>query len=231
MKTEKRDGFASIVRGCPALWAAGQSMGNSAPWAAGQPMGSSALGLYLHSQEPDGRSKPQPAPRDVSSHAHAKRPARAGRAQEKGTMFELKLKKTATFLAQVPLFRNLDKRQVQSLARSMPPRHYAAGQEVVRQGEGGIGLYVVVSGKAEAVHTRADGTTVVVNTFGPMDYFGEMALLNDEPRTASVVAMEDLECLVLVRWELLGKLRRNRGMATAILQEQSRRFQKALSVL
>jgi len=146
-------------------------------------------------------------------------------------MNQFKSNKTATFLAQVPLFRNLDKRQLQSLARSMTPRRYTAGEELVRQGKGGIALYVVVSGKAEAVHSRADGTTVVVNTFGPTDYFGELAMLNDEPRTASVVAIEDTECLVLVRWDFLGKLQRNRGMAIAILQEQSRRFQRALSIL
>jgi CRP/FNR family cyclic AMP-dependent transcriptional regulator len=146
-------------------------------------------------------------------------------------MAEIKFKKTATFLAQVPLFRKLDKRQLQSLARSMTPRHYAAGEELLTQGKGGISLFVVVSGKAEAVYTRADGTKVVVNTFGPTDYFGELAMLNDEPRTASVVAVEDTECLGLVRWHFLGKLRRNRGMATVILQEQSRRFQRALAVL
>ena len=146
-------------------------------------------------------------------------------------MSEFKFKKTAMFLAQVPLFRNLDKDQLQSLARSLTPRRYAAGTEIVRQGKGGISLFVVVSGKAEAVHTRADGTKVVVNTFGPTDYFGELALLNDEPRTASVVAVEDTACLVLVRWDFFGKLRRHREMATAILQEQSRRFQRALSVL
>jgi CRP/FNR family cyclic AMP-dependent transcriptional regulator len=141
------------------------------------------------------------------------------------------LKRTATFLAQVPLFRNLNKGQLQSLAKSVAPRHYAAGEELVTQGKGGIGLFVVVSGKAEAVHTRLDGTRVVVNTFGPTDFFGELAMLNDEPRTASVVALEDTECLVLVRWEFLGKLRQDGEMASVILQELATRFQRAMSVL
>jgi CRP/FNR family transcriptional regulator len=146
-------------------------------------------------------------------------------------MSKSSLTKTAAFLAQVPLFQNLDKRQLRGLAKSMTPRRYAAGTELVRQGRGGIAFYVVLSGKAEAVHSRADGTRVVVNTFGPTDYFGELAMLNDEPRTASVVAVEDTECLALVRWDFLGKLHRNRRMATKILQEQVRRFQRALSVL
>ena len=146
-------------------------------------------------------------------------------------MSELELKKTASFLASVPLFRSLNKAQIQSLARTMTPRHYAAGEELVRQGQGGIGLFVVVSGRAEAVHTRLDGTRVVVNTFGPTDFFGELAMLNDEPRTATVVAVEDTECLVLTRWEFLAKLEQDGKMATVILKELAQRFQRAMAVL
>jgi CRP/FNR family cyclic AMP-dependent transcriptional regulator len=146
-------------------------------------------------------------------------------------MPKLTLGKTVTFLSQVPLFRNLNKGQLQGLAKSMVRRRYAAGEVLVRQGNGGIALFIVVSGKAEAVHTRVNGTQVVVNTFGPTDFFGELAMLRNEPRTASVVALEDTECLVLVQWEFMGKLARNAKMATVILQEQSRRFQRALSVL
>jgi CRP/FNR family transcriptional regulator len=137
----------------------------------------------------------------------------------------------AAFLTKVPLFRNLNNGQLQGLAKTMTPRHYMPGEELVRQGEGGIGLFVVVSGKVEAVHTRQDGTRVIVNTFGPTDFFGELAMLNDEPRTASVVALEDTECLVLVRWAFLGKLRQDGEMASVILQELAKRFQKAMSAL
>jgi CRP/FNR family cyclic AMP-dependent transcriptional regulator len=142
-----------------------------------------------------------------------------------------RLRKTVAFLARAPLFRSLTTRQLWSLAQSMTPRRYAAGEIVLRQGKGGISLFVVVSGRAEAVHTRADSTQVVVNTFGPTDFFGELALLNNEPRTASVIALEDTECLVLVRWDFLGRLVQHREMAAVILQEQSRRFQRAMLAL
>jgi CRP/FNR family transcriptional regulator len=139
--------------------------------------------------------------------------------------------KTVEFLARVPLFQNLNRRQLQGLANSLTSRHYAAGDEIVTQGKGGIGLFVIASGKAEAIHVRADGSKAVVNTFGPADFFGELAVLNDEPRTASVVATEDTECLVLTRWELLGKLELDGKMATVILIELAKRFQRALAVL
>ena len=141
------------------------------------------------------------------------------------------MEETTRFLAKVPLFQNLKRVQLQSLAKSVVPREYAAGEEIVTQGEGGIGLFVVVSGQAEAIHTRSDGTKVVVNTFGSTDFFGELAVLNDEPRTASVVAQEKTKCLVLTRWELLGKLKVDGEMAVIILQELVKRFQRTLGVL
>jgi CRP/FNR family cyclic AMP-dependent transcriptional regulator len=141
------------------------------------------------------------------------------------------LKQTAAFLARVPLFRSLNRGQLESLAKSFVPRDYATGEEIVTQGKGGIGLFVVVSGKAEAVHMRTDGTKAVVNTFGPSDFFGELAMLNDEPRTATVVALEDTECLVLTRWEFLAKLELDGKMATVILKELAQRFQRAMAVL
>jgi CRP/FNR family cyclic AMP-dependent transcriptional regulator len=141
------------------------------------------------------------------------------------------LKQTAAFLARVPLFRSLNRGQLESLAKSLVPRDYATGEEIVTQGKGGIGLYIVVSGKAEAVHRRADGTKAVVNAFGPGDFFGELAMLNDEPRTATVVALENSQCLVLTRWEFLAKLEMDGKMATVILKELAQRFQRAMAVL
>ena len=134
-------------------------------------------------------------------------------------------------LAQVPLFQGLSKRQLQGLAATATQRTYAAGDRIVTQGQGGIGLFVILSGSAQAIHTAADGQEIVVNTFGPTDFFGELAMLSDEPRTASVVATADTECLVLARWEFLGKLKADAEMAVLILQELTKRFQKALGVL
>ena len=75
-----------------------------------------------------------------------------------------------------------------------------AGQAIVTQGLGGEGFFVVVSGRAEAIRQRADGAKLVVNTFGPTDFFGELALLDDGLRTATVVTTEPTKCLVLTRW-------------------------------
>lgn len=141
------------------------------------------------------------------------------------------VKQTMGFLAKVPLFRGLKERQLERLAGRFVSRSYQAGQDIVTQGHGGAGLFIVVSGTAEALHVRTDGSKAVVNTFGPTDFFGEMALLDDEPRTASVVTTQDTECLVLSQWELFGEMRHDPEVAITILQEVVRRFRHVLSMM
>jgi len=141
------------------------------------------------------------------------------------------LKQTVGFLERVPLFTGLQRRQLETLARRFVERQFAAGQAMVTQGQGGEGFFVIVSGKAEALRERSDGTKAAVNAFGPTDFFGEMALLDDGLRTASVIATEATQCLVLARWDFLSALRDDADMAVTILQELARRFRRALDVL
>jgi CRP-like cAMP-binding protein len=140
-------------------------------------------------------------------------------------------KEITDFLSHVPLFKTLKRRQLEGLARIIVVQTYEAGHEIVTQGKSGVGLFVVASGAAEAVHVRADGTRAVVNVFGSTDFFGELALLTEGPRTASVVATEPTECLVLTRWNFMGVLRGDAEMAISILEELAWRFYAALEVL
>jgi len=134
-------------------------------------------------------------------------------------------------LDKVPLFQRFDQRQLKYLATQFADRNYEAGQEIVTQGREGIGLFIVVSGHAEAVRERLDGTKLVVNQFGPGDFFGEMALLDDGPRTASVIATEPTECLVLVQWDFFALLREEPNAAITILQSLAQRFRQVLQTL
>jgi CRP/FNR family cyclic AMP-dependent transcriptional regulator len=142
------------------------------------------------------------------------------------------LKQTVGFLQKVPLFQNLNNRHLEHLAKRMVEREYAAGQMIVEQGHGGEGFFVIISGKAEASRQRADGTKVEVNTFGPTDFFGELALLDDGMRTASVTAVEPTHCLALTRWDFQTALREAEvDMSIVILQELAKRFRRALDAL
>ncbi len=137
-----------------------------------------------------------------------------------------------SFLTKVPLFQGLKDRQLLRLADRMVERNYAAGDLIVKQGQGGEGFYVLISGKAEATRERSDGEKLHVNSFGPMDYFGELALLDEDGvRTASITAVEPTTCLVLTRWDFLATLRQDADMAVEILQEIARRFRIALNQL
>lgn len=134
-------------------------------------------------------------------------------------------------LNRAPLFQSLGSRKLQGLAKRFVDRTYEAGEQIVTQGKGGEGFFIITSGKAEAIREGPDGEKTTVNTFGPNDFFGELALLDDGPRTASVIATEPTECLVLTRWDFLSSLRDDADAAVKVLQEVARRFRVALETL
>jgi CRP/FNR family transcriptional regulator, cyclic AMP receptor protein len=136
--------------------------------------------------------------------------------------------KIVELIKEVPLFGNLKRRQLNNLARIFIERMCSPGEVIVPQGRDGFGFFVIASGSAEAIRERSDGSTVVVNTFGPNEFFGELALLDNGPRTASVVATAPTHCLILPRENFLGALRRDGDMAVEILIELAKRFRTAL---
>jgi CRP/FNR family transcriptional regulator, cyclic AMP receptor protein len=138
---------------------------------------------------------------------------------------------TIDILMKTPLFRGLRRRQLERLARRFVERTYKEDDAIVTQGRGGEGLFVIESGAAEAVHQRTDGTTVVLNPLEPGDFFGELALLTDSMRTASVIAKEPTVCMVLTRWDFLAIMKEHGEMAVAVLQELAERFSRVMSSL
>lgn len=135
------------------------------------------------------------------------------------------------FLNKVPLLDGLSKRQLRKLAGRFVTRQYEPGEAIVTQGRGGEGLFIIVSGHAEAIRERADGSRIVVNSFGPTDFFGELTLLDDGTRTATVMTRKPTECLVLARWDFLSVMKEDAEMGVVVSQELARRFRRALSVL
>jgi CRP-like cAMP-binding protein len=143
----------------------------------------------------------------------------------------LSTKEIVNFLHKVPLLHGLNQHQLEKLAKRFIEREYAAGQAIVTQGQGGVGFFIIVSGKAEVIRQRADGEKVVVNSFGATDFFGELALLDDGPRTATVTAVEGTQCLALTSWDFLAEVREDSDMAIVILQQLAVRFRRALEAL
>ena len=140
-------------------------------------------------------------------------------------------KSILSIMEKVPLFQKLEPRQLKHIANQFADRTFESGQTIVTQGLSGIGMFIVVSGHAQAVRQRVDGTKVVVNEFGPGDFFGEMALLDDGPRTASVIATEPTRCLVLIAWDFASILRSDPDAALLVLQAVAQRFRQVLDTL
>jgi len=136
-----------------------------------------------------------------------------------------------TILQRTPLFHGLNRRQIEQVGKRFVERTYAPGDKIVTQGKGGEGFFIIMEGRAEAIHEHADGTHAVLNPLNPGDFFGEMALLTEQLRTASVVAIEPTCCLVLAQWDFLGLLREDAEMAVAVLQELATRFSRVLTIM
>ena len=124
-------------------------------------------------------------------------------------------------LASVPLFSKVDKPDIERMARSVVPRSYKAGETIVKEGEQAVAFYIIASGR---VVVRKGETEL--NTLGPGEYFGDMALIDGYPRATSVVALEDTELLAMTRWDFTAELRTNPTIAVAMLPVLSKRIRK-----
>lgn len=129
---------------------------------------------------------------------------------------------TLKMLATVPLFSNVARGHLKGLAKSGTQLSYETGRAVVRQGEKGVGFYLVLDGELEV---RKDGKRVA--SLQPGNFFGEMALFDDQPRTADVVASKPSRCLVFNRWEFWGTIAKEPEVLEALLRETVRRLRSS----
>jgi CRP/FNR family cyclic AMP-dependent transcriptional regulator len=116
-------------------------------------------------------------------------------------------------LQSVPLFAGLDPRELETIARTVHERTFDAGDTVATEGEGGVGFFVISEGQA-----KVDVGGSEVRTLGPGDHFGEIALITEGPRTATVTAASELKCYGLTPWEFRPLVQTNATIAWKILQ-------------
>jgi CRP/FNR family cyclic AMP-dependent transcriptional regulator len=129
-------------------------------------------------------------------------------------------------LAGVPLFSELSRRDLKRLAGATITRAYKRDETIVKEGENAVAFYIVKSGRVNVVRGAEGANQSVIATLGDGEFFGEMAILDSYPRSASVVAVEDTECLVLSRWDFTAELRSNPYIAVEMLPVISRRLRK-----
>ena len=118
----------------------------------------------------------------------------------------------AATLKKVPLFAGLDDRELKAIASTMKERRYSAGATLIEEGAGGVGFFVVEDGEADVTIGGEQK-----NTIGPGDYFGEIALLADTKRTATITARTDMVCHGMVMWEFRPLVEREPAIAWKLL--------------
>lgn len=134
---------------------------------------------------------------------------------------------TPDLLRAIPLFRELGTSDLAALAGLLRERRYAGGSMVLTQGDPGDALFLISEGQVKVTVFADDGREVILSVLGPGGVFGEMSLLDDEPRSAHVIAMTDAVLLQLRREDFRARLRASPDLAIAMLAELSRRLRRA----
>jgi len=124
------------------------------------------------------------------------------------------------------LFAELDDRELASIAGVAKTRRYAKDDVIFHADESGDVFCVIREGKVKITMISPEGKEIILSMMGPGDFFGEMALLDDAPRSATVVALEPLEVLTIYRNDFLEILKDNFSITRKVLSELSRRVRR-----
>jgi CRP/FNR family cyclic AMP-dependent transcriptional regulator len=141
---------------------------------------------------------------------------------------ERQIDKTAA-LRELELFAGLPEETLESLSKLARVAVYPAGDEIIEEGaefdDEADGILLILDGAVEVRKGSTDGTDgTLLMKLGRGDFFGEMALLDGRPRSASVFALEDTQCLALHRWDFLRELRKDPDIAVNMLAVLSGRL-------
>ena len=129
-------------------------------------------------------------------------------------------------LGRAPIFCDLKGGTLKSLARAAKVRRFAPGELLVTEGEEAAAFFVLCRGQAEVVKGLGQDKEHALGRLKEGEFFGEMALFDVFPRSASVRAVGECECVVLARWDLLALIRTSPEVALAILPVLSRRLRQ-----
>jgi CRP-like cAMP-binding protein len=124
-------------------------------------------------------------------------------------------------LAEVGLFADLSPTELENLALLMRPRAYAKDEVIYLRGDPGTAFYLIISGKVKIALTSPDGKELILRRMGPGAFHGELALLDEEPRSADAIALEESVLLVLQRDAFRQFLQNHPAAAASLLSTVS----------
>jgi len=134
-------------------------------------------------------------------------------------------------LREIPLFSEMDEQEVAGIRAIMDEMKFKPGQVVIREGELGDLFYVITEGHAEVLIRDINGSDIILHEAGPGDFFGELSMLTNEPRSALVRAVDSLTTLVLERDEFFNFLRTHTHAAIDVMVELGGRLRENDAVL
>ncbi len=127
-------------------------------------------------------------------------------------------------LSKISLFSLMKKRDLKRLSKLTQRHHYEKGDVIVREGARDGRLFVIVTGEVAVIKDLGGSSEVFLREMGSGTYFGEMALIDDYVRTASVVARVDTEVISLDQWNFRDEIKKYPSVAIELLQTLSRRI-------
>ena len=133
---------------------------------------------------------------------------------------------TIALLHHVPAFETLGDAELARVAEVAVPRHYGTGQIVFHEGDDSDTCYVVRSGKLRALRGNGDGRAITLANFGPGDIFGELAMFDDERRSATVEALEPAEVIAILGADMRRLLREHSDIAVKLIVALGRRLRE-----
>jgi CRP-like cAMP-binding protein len=130
-------------------------------------------------------------------------------------------------LTRVPVFSTLVPADLERIAELAVPREFEPGQVVFREGDSSDTCYIVRSGRARAVREHSDGRIITLATFGPGDIFGELAMFEDERRSATVEAVEPTAAVAVLGPDMRRLMNEHPGIATRLVIALGRRLRES----
>ena len=134
---------------------------------------------------------------------------------------------STTVLRTVPLFAGFPDDQLRTLSGVVTRRTVPRGAVIIVEGDPTDSLYIVISGRMRVLMSDADGKEVILAILGPGEFFGEMGLIDDSPRSATVVAVEPCELIVINKRDFKRCLSENFEMAMTVMRGLVRRLREA----
>ena len=134
---------------------------------------------------------------------------------------------STTVLKSMPMFATFSQEQLQALMAMISRRSAPRGAAIMHEGDPTDSLYIVISGRLKVMMGEADGKETILSIIGPGEFFGEMGLIDDNPRSASVIAIEPAELLALTKRAFRKCLVENSDLAMAVMRVLVKRLREA----